>query len=101
MKKFEIRLKEIFNDRLSGSVTILQKLIDLFIDEFEIESDNQSKLISNINQIESLLGHFAVVKHFICELKTYLKDNKETNKGKELINNFIRNYDDRWKEGVN
>lgn len=100
MKKFENRLNEIINDMQSGSVALLQKLIDLFLDEFGGNMDIDPNLIANIKQIESSLGHFAVVKHFIDELNICMDKTTGNKMDNELLKNFIRKYDARWKNVI-
>ncbi len=97
MKIFEEKLQAIFGDKHSGSVSILQKLLDLFLDQSGKDKNFYLRFISSLPEIESALGHFAVVKHFLFALEARLFPAKDHKTDKISLIRIIENYDTHWK----
>lgn len=100
MNKFDQDLGMVIQDKHSGSVAILQRLIQAITSYLNQEEDSVKSLNEIQDRMPTMTGslaHFAVVNHFLSELKyaitQYKNDPIETNK---LID-FVITYDETWK----
>jgi len=97
MKKISDQFTEITHDTQSGSVSILQRIIDLLRSDALKHKDLPEVLKIYLPQIDAQLSPFAVVKHFVTELEIFLKSHKKYVVDKKNLKRFLQKYDNKWK----
>jgi translation initiation factor 2B subunit (eIF-2B alpha/beta/delta family) len=97
MCNFDELLQQIISDKQSGSVAILQQLLQAIKACLKDETDNRTGsrdiIQDHLPQMHRTLGHFAVVSHFLGELEKTLKEHKSRTK----LLHQIDAYNLRWK----
>lgn len=100
MTVFDEMLLQVLGDKQSGSVAVLQKLIDGIADYFIRESDPEmclSIITRRLPLMKGSLGHFAVVSHFLNQLENTTENLTNANKSPNLLFDFVKSYDSNWK----
>lgn len=100
MTVFDEMLLQVISDKQSGSVAVLQKLIDGIANYFIRESDPEmflSIIRRRLPLMKGSLGHFAVVSHFLDHLENTTEDLTNVNKSPNLLFDFVKSYDSAWK----
>jgi translation initiation factor eIF-2B subunit alpha len=83
--------QKILNDKNSGSSEILTNLITYLY----IQVRHGRSIIKQINTAENQLGHFAVIKNFLIQLKIIIKRN-DRNALLEYLSSYKQNENDKY-----
>lgn len=90
------RFRDIFNDRVSGSGSILKKLEDELLTLGSLQPTIPvPELISDLEKLKNVFPQFALFHHFITVLLDYLSS-RELLSGDQLTE-FIQTYRQKWK----
>ncbi|MBN2616259.1 MAG: hypothetical protein JXR71_11260 [Bacteroidales bacterium] len=93
--------KNIFNDRVSGSGSLLKKLEDeLLFHGSSNEIINLPELIDDLQKLKNTFPQFALFHHFITELLNFLSPERDTLYGKQLTT-FVHAYKEKWNRSQN
>lgn len=94
MISFENELKKVFNDKQSGSASVLQKLIEALLTYFGMPESKPDPIRRKIPLMKKHLGHFAVVSHFLAAFEKIF--NTETRMSSEKVIGFLTSYKREW-----
>jgi len=100
MIAFDEALLQVFHDKLSGSVAVLQQLIRAILSFLIREKDPSRDLLiitERLPMMQKSLRHFAVVEHFLGELEKKVLELEHNNSDQGQLFDFVKDYDDHWK----
>jgi len=101
MNIFDESLSQVFNDKQSGSVAVLQQLIRSIQSYLGRESNVSESLIVikyRLPMINAALGHFSVVNHFLREIDHQINLLEDNPANEVALLDFVNAYDDHWKD---
>lgn len=100
MTQFDQELSQVINDKQSGSVAVLQKLIHTILNFLNREQDATTRLKMIKNRLATMhnsLGHFEVVKHFLTQLEDWMTKPEIKDATGIVFCDLVKDYDDTWK----
>lgn len=94
MISIDNELKKVFDDKLSGSASVLQKLIETLLTFFDKPESKPDLIRQKIPLLKKHLGHFAVVSHFLGSFEKIF--NTGNRMSREEVADFLISYKREW-----